>query len=110
MAYVGVPLLDLDVGVGVGPGGLVDEKSVALHVGLGVGRTFVNLAEPPVGCSPGPFRNGLGDDGRGGARGGVNDFPPRVLMLSVACVGDGEDLSMGTLSHEEAGGVFHGEL
>jgi len=55
VADVGGLLVDLDVGVGVGPGLLVQQQRVALDVRPGVRGALVDLDEAAVARRPVPF-------------------------------------------------------
>src|SRR5215216_6183305 len=93
-------LLDLDVRIRVRSRVLVKQERVALDPALGVVASLVNLQESAVGAPARPLGDGLGGDEARSVRRGVDDLAARVLMLPVAGVGDGEDLSARALAHK----------
>src|ERR671920_1009462 len=93
-------LLDLDVRICVRPRVLVQQERVALDPALGVVATFVHFQEPAIRASARPLGDGLGGDQARGVRSGVDDLAARVLMLPVAGVGDGEDLTPRAFAYE----------
>src|SRR5918995_76551 len=103
-------LLDLDVRIRVRPRVLIQKQSVALDPALGVVAALVNLQKPAVRAPARPLGDGLGGDEARGVRRGVDDLAPRVLVLSVAGVGDGEDLTACALADQIHRRVLHSKL
>src|SRR5215208_4390869 len=103
-------LLYLDVRIRVRPRVLVQQECVALDPALGVVAAFVHLQKPAIRAPSRPLGDGLGGDEAGGIRRGVDDLAARVLMLPVAGVGDGEDLTSRALAYEIHRRVLHGQL
>src|SRR5215203_1945025 len=103
-------LLDLDVRIRVRPRVLVQQERVALDSALGVVAALVNLQKPAVRAPARPLGDRLGGDEARGVRRGVDDLAPRVLVLPVAGVGDGEDLTACALADQIHRRVLHGQL
>src|SRR5215210_3087270 len=103
-------LLDLDVRISVRPRVLVEKQRVALDPALGVDSALVYLEEPAVRAPARPPGDGLGGDEARSIRRGVDDLAAGVLVLAVAGVGDGEDLTPGALAEQVDSGVLHREL
>src|SRR5215204_197623 len=102
-------LLDLDVRISICPGFLVKEQRVALDPALGVDRAFVHLQEPAVRATARPLGDGFGGDEAGSVRRGMDDLAAGVLVLSVAGVGHGENLTPRALAHKVDRRVLHRE-
>src|SRR5215208_1782477 len=102
-------LLDLDVRISICPGFLVKEQRVALDPALGVDRAFVHLQEHAVRATARPLGDGFGGDEAGSVRRGMDDLAAGVLVLSVAGVGHGENLTPRALAHKVDRRVLHRE-
>src|SRR5215203_570076 len=103
-------LLDLDVRICVRTRVLVQQERVALDPALGVVAALVHLQEPSVGAPARSLGDGLGGDEARGVRRGVDDLAARVLVLPVAGVGHGEDLTARPLADQVYRRVLHGQL
>src|ERR671920_17935 len=103
-------LLDLDVRIRVRPRVLVQQERVALDPALGVVAALVNLQKPAVRAPARPLGDRLGGDEARGVRRGVDDLAPRILVLPVARVGYGEDLTARALADQIHRWVLHGQL
>src|SRR5690606_19852385 len=110
VAHLDVVLADVDVGVGVGPGDLVDQQRVADHGGPAAVGALVDLDQPAVGRAAAASRHRLAHDGRGGVRRGVHHLGAGVLVLALAGEGDGQGLAPGVLAEQVDGRVLHGDL
>src|SRR5215203_6053469 len=103
-------LLDLDVRIRVRPRVLIQQERVALDTALGVVAALVHLQKPAVRAPARPLGDGLGGDQARSVRRGVYDLAARVLVLPIAGVGDGEDLSARALADQVHRRVLHGQL
>src|SRR5918994_6713650 len=103
-------LLDLDVRIRVRSRVLVQQERVALDPALGVVAALMNLQEPAVRAPASPLGDRLGGDEARGVRRGVDDLAPRILVLPVARVGYGEDLTARALADQIHRWVLHGQL
>jgi hypothetical protein len=83
MADLGVVLLDLHVGIGVGPAVLVEDEGIAADEALGVLGTRLHPHETAVAGATATLGDRLGDDRRGGVGGDVDHLGPGVLMLAL---------------------------
>src|SRR5205085_9817431 len=93
VADLDVVLVDLDVGVGVGPALGVEDQGVADDVRLRPLGAVGHLEQAAVAGAAAVLADALGDDPRAGVGGGVDDLAAGVLVLALAGEGDREDLA-----------------
>src|SRR5438477_5766665 len=105
-----VLLVDLHVGVGVAPGGLVEDQRVAPDRAFRAVRTGIDLHHAPVGLLPRAFADALALDDARRVRSGVDHLRAGVLVLVASREGDREHFAVRALTDEVDARVFHRDL
>ena len=109
MLHLGRRVADFNVGNGVGPALVPDEKGVALGEVLGPVGGWVDLHQSPVGVLAVSGRDALGDDGALGVLADVDHLGAGVGLLVVVDQGHRVELAHRVVPLEDHAGVLPGD-